>query len=78
MPTLRVSNGFVVPLPGLGRVQQFARLSQKRVTRCVRDELRRAFSPGVIVSCTASFVDGLWRGSCRIGGQSFVYSISAQ
>jgi hypothetical protein len=41
MPELHVSNGFKTMLPGLGKNIRFSDLSQKRVSRCVREEALR-------------------------------------
>jgi hypothetical protein len=46
MPTLKVSNGLIHPLDGLANRQTFSELSEKRVTRCTRDALRRKYGSG--------------------------------
>ena len=46
------------------RRQDFSRLSEKRVTKAVRAQLREYF-PRVKVSCAASSVGAMWTGECR-------------
>lgn len=77
MPTLRVSNGFVKALGGLGKIHHFAGLSQKRVTKCTRQVLREAYGiPAIHVSCSANLEGSNWTGSCSIDGRKFDYFIS--
>jgi hypothetical protein len=76
MPQLRISNGLAEALPGLGRIQKFTRLSEKRVTKCVRKALRARYGQdGVKVSCSAELDGTSWVGQCRIGGFRFEYRI---
>jgi len=70
-------NGYQIPLLGLGKIQVFANLSEKRVTRAVREALRTRYGEeNVEVSCAAKFVDGCWEGKCMVQGQDFEYQIS--
>ncbi len=64
MPTLVVAKQSL-SIPGLGKHQEFSRLSEKRVTKAVRGKLREHF-PKVKVSCAASLVGEIWTGECRI------------
>ena len=78
MASLKVSNGYEQSLAGLGKIRQFERLSEKRITKCVREALRRQHRiNGVKVSCSAHFLNSRWHGVCWIGGQEFNYIISA-
>jgi hypothetical protein len=77
MPTLTVSNGFVKTLGGLGKVHDFEKLSEKRVTKCTRQVLRETYgTPAVHVSCSANFGSSNSTGSCSIDGRKFNYFIS--
>lgn len=79
MITLLVSNGYQTLLPQLGKIRGVLNLSQKRVTKAVREELRRQYGlPYVSVSCQAALAVDVWRGSCRIHGEDFGYSIKEQ
>ena len=76
---LLVTNGkgYLIPLLGLGKIQAFANLSQKRVTRAVREALRARYGEkNVEVSCAARFADGCWEGKCTVQGQNLAYQIS--
>ena len=56
VPTLFVTNGYAVRLPGLGKMQDFSELSDKRVTKSVRAALRDQYERDAVqVSCSASF-----------------------
>lgn len=79
MPVLRVSNGYQQHLDGLGKVQAFSALSEKRITKCTREALRKQFGFDAIeVSCSAIFDGASWLGQCRISGQPLKYRISTQ
>ena len=68
MPQLHVSNGFTKEILGLGRYQGFSALSEKRVTKSVRAELRAKYGhDSVKVSCSAEFAEACWIGQCWIG-----------
>ena len=79
MPRLQVFNGFAQVMSGPGRNQSFAALSEKRVTKCTREGLRRHYGLGAVkVSCSATF-DGIeWKGTCWINAQHLIFRISAQ
>jgi hypothetical protein len=78
MPVLQVENGYRADIPGLGKIRVFAQLSEKRITRAVREELRRKYGePKVEVSCTALFHKGHWRGRCEIDGRRYEYRVAA-
>ena len=69
--------GYQIPVPGLGKIQVFENLSQKRVTKAVREALRARYGEeNVKVSCAAKFVDGCWEGKCTVRGQDLEYQIS--
>jgi hypothetical protein len=79
MPTLTVTNGYRKDLPGLGSIQAFAALSQKRVTKSAREALRQKYGQlAVEVSCTAEFDGTGWMGTCKINGDPHRYRISIQ
>jgi hypothetical protein len=77
MATLRVTNGFTKPLPGLGRNTPFSMLSQKRVSRCVREEgLRPNYGDhNVTVTCEPAFDGKCWQGTCEINGKPERFSV---
>ncbi len=75
MPVLTVTNGFSGQLPGLGKITPFRALSEKRVTKAVRQRLRDEYGPGVEVSCQADVRDGVWQGTCWINGVQFRYRV---
>jgi hypothetical protein len=77
MPTLRGSNGFNAVLPGLGKNRNFKDLSEKRVTKCAREALRRQYGECLdFVSCDSTFVSLHWHGKFGVNGQQFTYIIS--
>ena len=73
MPTLIVANRSF-PIPGLGRHQDFSRLSEKRVTKAVRGKLREHFR-AIEVSCSAVLVGASWTGDCRIETVRYRYRV---
>jgi hypothetical protein len=76
--TLTVGNGYRASLSGLGRNRGFEELSQKRITKKVREVLRQKYGlPNVEVSCAASLTTHGWQGSCKIYSEEFRYKISA-
>ena len=78
MNTLKVSNGYGVILPNLGKTRDLPSLSERRITKTVRDELRKWYGPeNVEVSCDATFHEGRWRGRCKIWAERFDYTVSA-
>lgn len=76
MPTLTVGNGFTTTMPGLGRNRNFPNLSEKRITRAVRDAPRQQYGDcGVEVSCSAAFERDQWVGACEIAGHPQSYTV---
>ena len=76
MPILFVDNGFRHELPGLGKNTPFGELSEKRVTKAVRECLRRYYGhTAVEVSCDAHMSSGAWEGQCEINGREYRYRI---
>lgn len=56
-------------IPGLARNRKFSALSQKRVTKAVREILRDHYGDERIrVSCTVDLNYGMWEGICWIDG----------
>ena len=49
MPKLEIDNGFSQDIPGLGKIRPFSDLSSKRISKCVRDVLRKEY--GFRASC---------------------------
>jgi hypothetical protein len=78
MPQSHVSNGFTRPLPGLGRHTPFHRLSQRRVSKCVREEVLRPHygHDNVHVTCEPIYDGTCWSGSCEINGEPEHFWIS--
>ena len=76
MPALRISNDIAMGLPGLGERRPLEQLSEKRITSCVRENLRVAYGGDIKVSCSATYQDGEWYGACRVDGQFCVYTVS--
>ncbi len=78
MPVLRIGNGHIAKLYGLGKIRPFAGLSRKRVTKLVREHLRNFFGMSAIeVSCIATYSGHAWKGNCRINGLDYPYDITA-
>jgi len=76
MATLSVGNGFTATLDSLGRNQNFPNLSEKRVTKAVREALRGHYGDDrVAVSCDALFERGEWVGACEIDSAAHGYRI---
>ncbi len=76
MSTLTVGNGYRATLQGLGRNRAIQELSQKRITKAVREELRQRYGLlNVEVTCTARLAQDGWHGSCKIYRESFDYKI---
>ena len=73
MPTLVVANRSF-SIPGLGKHQEFSRLSEKRVTKAVRAMLREHFQT-IEVSCSASLVGAMWTGECLIEDVPYPYRV---
>jgi GTP cyclohydrolase I len=65
-------------IPGLGSHRPFRKLSQKRITKAVREALRKEYgSENVEVSCSATHYQGIWKGTCRIGRTCYSYRLMA-
>jgi hypothetical protein len=77
MPQLSVFNGYKQTLSGLGKYQAFKTLSEKRITKCVREALRRRFGFAVVtVSCAAKFDGREWKGEYTLAGKPLGYRIT--
>jgi hypothetical protein len=64
------------PIPGLGSRKPLQDLGPKRITKAVRDTLRKR--PGhsqVKVSCCACLQSGVWTGHCKIDAKPYQYTI---
>jgi hypothetical protein len=77
MPTLILENGRKYAIPGLGKIIPFLKLSEKRLTRAVRDCLRETFgTQSVSVVCEATLTASAeWAGQCKIEGHKFSYRV---
>lgn len=66
-----------VEIPGLGRYKPLRELSEKRITKAVRQVLRKEFGfANVTVSCDATSNDSdTWLGECTVEGINFQYRI---
>lgn len=77
MNTLTVAKGHQAALRGLGIIRGLRNLSEKTVTKAVRDHLRKHdVSLKVEVSCTATPNASEWSGLCGIQGQRLDWRIS--
>ena len=80
MPTLYVANGYFSELSGLGKKKEFSDLSVKRITKAVREHLRKVFGEErpITVSCSATFngTANCWEGTCRLHDAPQSYSIA--
>lgn len=76
MPVLTVTNGHTANLYGLGQNVPFSQLSEKRITKKVREHLRGIYGhSNVKVSCSASLRNGVWHGACEVNGSGHRYVI---
>ena len=77
MPILIVPNICQQTISGLGSRIPFSQLSEKRITKAVRECLRASFGhSNVKVSCSASFEGSSWRGECSINESHYSYTVS--
>jgi hypothetical protein len=76
MSILILTNGYKASLTGLGKIRGLRGLSEKRISKAVREELRKQFGmQNVRVSCAAKlFADG-WHGCCEIGREALQFTI---
>jgi len=76
MKKLIIENLYQTEITGLGKYKSFEELSQKRITKSVRQKLRNKYGKeNITVSCAASFENGLWKGTCIINGNEYKYKI---
>lgn len=79
MARLKVTNGYSEELTGLGKIRPFCALSEKRITRCTRENLRAKYGYAAVqVSCSAAFDGTDWRGACEINGVPLQYRVCPQ
>ncbi len=77
MSALGVDNGYRIPLPGLGRNRALLNLSNKRISKTVREALREHYGHrNVTVGCEPERSSNGWHGSCTIHGEQFNYAIA--
>lgn len=78
MSVVFIGNGDQICLAGLGKVRAVAQLSEKRVTKAVREALRTEYGQSAVkVSCTATLSAGQnWEGGCSIHGKPYRYTIN--
>jgi hypothetical protein len=78
MARLIVAKTNRIEIPGLARNKGFHALSEKRITRAVRESLRQKYgSNNVKVSCAAMLEHGMWTGTCWIDGVEQPYQLHA-
>jgi hypothetical protein len=76
IPIMSVGNGYQVEMHGLGKNVPLCDLSEKRITKAVREKLRSEYGhDNVTVSCSADFTNGVWTGTCSINEKSYQYEI---
>ena len=76
MALLIIQNILRIELPGLGKHKAISELSEKRITKAVRETLRTEYGLlNVIVSCEVVFFEGSWHGRCTIHNSEFNYEI---
>jgi hypothetical protein len=77
MARLVVMNTLEFEIPSLGLRAALHELSQKRITKAVREALRREYGlDNVEVSCTATLSQGrIWTGKCHINGIEYSYRL---
>jgi len=76
MARLVVMNTKDIDIPGLARHRAFDKLSQKRITKAVRDTLRAKYGTNnVEVSCAAVWKQGMWTGHGWINGEMCLYRV---
>jgi hypothetical protein len=76
MADLRITKTDRFDIPTLARNKSFFKLSEKRITKAVRDALRRHYGDDrVRVSCSASLANGVWKGVCWIDGVKESYQL---
>jgi hypothetical protein len=62
----------------LGKIRPLLSLSEKRVTKAVREELRKRYGfDETEVACDATYSSNEWRGKCRIAGEPMTYTVSS-
>jgi len=77
IPILSVHNGYRAEMHGLGRNKSLRNLSEKRITKAVREKLRSRYGHNnVTVSCSANFRKNKWIGNCSINKKSYQYEIT--
>ena len=76
---LVVMNTRVIDVPGLGLHRSLRELSEKRITKAVRDALRNQYGvDNVEVSCSATLSqERIWTGKCRVDGTEYSYRLMA-
>jgi hypothetical protein len=78
MNILILTNGYTAPIAGLGKMRELRSLSEKRITKAVRSELRARYGlREVTVSCSARLLTDGWHGRCKINGNPLQYKIPA-
>lgn len=69
-------NSLPYQFPKLGTNKQLNQLSDKTVTTSVRRALRKIFGlNNISVSCSATYINGMWHGSCRINGNQYQWEV---
>lgn len=77
MTRLTVTNGYQAAMPEVGKVRGLRNVSEKRVTKAVREKLQRWYGDEAIeVACGATRSPDGWQGHCKIHGEDFEYKLS--
>jgi hypothetical protein len=77
MPRLVVTNTQAIDIPDLAVRRPLRELSEKRITKAVREALRKQYGlENVTVSCSATLSQGqIWTGKCRIEEKEYSYRL---
>ena len=71
-------NGSALDMPGLGARGSYPNLSEKRITKAVRNRLRQEHEPDtkVVVSCEAKQMGNTWEGQCWLDGAEHTWKLN--
>jgi hypothetical protein len=75
MGILRVQNGYLAIIHGLGKNKPLSQLGQTRVTIAVRKELRSKYGQENVSVSDANYSNDIWSGKCRINDTQYSYQI---
>lgn len=76
MARLRVITSRKIDISGFGVLVPLQNMSQKQITKAVRDALCKKYGAGnVKVSRTAMLEHQIWSGTCWINGEKSIYKL---